>query len=610
MPTIIRAPKRLIDLDDVVSLLSELADGHALVYDHDAGTFGLVHLASNAHASQHASGGSDTIKLDDLATPDDNTDLDATTGRHGLLPKLAGGTSTFLRADGSWATAGGAGASFSDAEGDPANVSDNAADGTSVYAARRDHVHTIGAGVVSSTMLADGAALAEILDDDGTGSLLDADLLDGSHASAFATSGHTHEVDQRADVFSDAEGDAAAVSTTAADGTSTYAARRDHVHDLTATTVRALGFFDTSNDGTGSGLDSDTVDGSHASAFATSGHNHDVAYATAAHTHEVDQRADMFSDAEGDPAAVGTAADGTSVYASRRDHVHAATHGALSGVGANDHHNQAHVLDGGDHTVSGLTSGHFLKATGAAAFGFAAHGLGYSDVGAASSGHNHDASYATAAHTHEVDQRADVFSDAEGDPANIGSVADGTSTYAARRDHVHAIGSGTVTAAMLEDALDLGGKTSVEIPNGAGGTTVDAAGEVTIDSTSRTLNFYDGTAEVVLNPVKHAAFLLESPAAADDLPIFRFDVAVTLIKTVYAIAGGTNWVGQVQEANDAQGTSAADTQSADSTVASNTTVTSYSNASFDAGDYATLKTTSVSGSVTWLHVTIYWRENP
>lgn len=45
------------------------------------------------------------------------------------------------------------------------------------------------------------------------------------------------------------------------------------------------------------------------------------------HTHEVDQRADMFSDAEGDPAAIGTAADGTSTYAARRDHVHAITNG-------------------------------------------------------------------------------------------------------------------------------------------------------------------------------------------------------------------------------------------------------------------------------------------
>jgi len=46
------------------------------------------------------------IKLDDFATPDDNTDLDATTGRHGLLPKLGGGTTNFLRADGAWAAPG------------------------------------------------------------------------------------------------------------------------------------------------------------------------------------------------------------------------------------------------------------------------------------------------------------------------------------------------------------------------------------------------------------------------------------------------------------------------------------------------------------------------
>lgn len=42
----------------------------------------------------------------------------------------------------------------------------------------------------------------------------------------------------------------------------------------------------------------------------------------------------------------------------------------------------SHQLDGALHTVSGLTSGHFLKATGATSFGFAAHGLTYADVGA------------------------------------------------------------------------------------------------------------------------------------------------------------------------------------------------------------------------------------
>lgn len=64
-------------------------------------------FAPAAHATSHKSGGSDAIKLDDLAAPDDNTDLDATTTKHGLLPKLGGGTTNFLRADGTWAAPGG-----------------------------------------------------------------------------------------------------------------------------------------------------------------------------------------------------------------------------------------------------------------------------------------------------------------------------------------------------------------------------------------------------------------------------------------------------------------------------------------------------------------------
>lgn len=42
-------------------------------------------------------------KLDAFGTPDDVSTLDASTARHGLLPKLGGGTANFLRADGAWA---------------------------------------------------------------------------------------------------------------------------------------------------------------------------------------------------------------------------------------------------------------------------------------------------------------------------------------------------------------------------------------------------------------------------------------------------------------------------------------------------------------------------
>ena len=74
--------------------------------------------------------------------------------------------------------------------------------------------------------------------------------------------------------------------------------------------------------------------------------------------------------------------------------------------------------------------------------------------------------------------------------------------------------TGNTTLATLLGAVDGGGATSLEIPNGAGGTTVNATGEVTVDSTARSLNFYDGTAEVVLNPEVCDAFALNNATAA------------------------------------------------------------------------------------------------
>lgn len=46
------------------------------------------------------------IKLDDLDAPDDNTDLDASTVKHGLMKKFPGGTTNFLREDGTFASPG------------------------------------------------------------------------------------------------------------------------------------------------------------------------------------------------------------------------------------------------------------------------------------------------------------------------------------------------------------------------------------------------------------------------------------------------------------------------------------------------------------------------
>lgn len=70
-----------------------------------AGLSGLLAdpQAPTTHAVSHQSAGGDPIKLDDLAAPDDNADLNASTAAHGLMQKYPGGTTIFLRGDGAFA---------------------------------------------------------------------------------------------------------------------------------------------------------------------------------------------------------------------------------------------------------------------------------------------------------------------------------------------------------------------------------------------------------------------------------------------------------------------------------------------------------------------------
>jgi hypothetical protein len=89
------------------------ADSDAKVPSQKAVKTALSGKAAATHATSHKSGGADAIKLDELAAPTDVTTLNATTSAHGLLPKLGGGTTNFLRADGTWAApAGGGGGSL------------------------------------------------------------------------------------------------------------------------------------------------------------------------------------------------------------------------------------------------------------------------------------------------------------------------------------------------------------------------------------------------------------------------------------------------------------------------------------------------------------------
>lgn len=78
--------------------------------DLEAGTDFPSLSTFNDHSARHESGGSDAIKLDDLAAPDDNTDLNVSTSLHGLAPKITGSDGDVLTKSGSsavWSTPSG-----------------------------------------------------------------------------------------------------------------------------------------------------------------------------------------------------------------------------------------------------------------------------------------------------------------------------------------------------------------------------------------------------------------------------------------------------------------------------------------------------------------------
>lgn len=59
-----------------------------------------------AHSATHKSTGTDAIKLDELAAPDDITDLNVSTSAHGLCPKLSGVSGAYLDSEGNWTIPG------------------------------------------------------------------------------------------------------------------------------------------------------------------------------------------------------------------------------------------------------------------------------------------------------------------------------------------------------------------------------------------------------------------------------------------------------------------------------------------------------------------------
>jgi len=73
-------------------------------------------------------------------------------------------------------------------------------------------------------------------------------------------------------------------------------------------------------------------------------------------------------------AGVASDADALHTHDGLASGSHTHTHASTTGQTVNDHHNQAHAIDGADHTLAGATSGYVLTATSATTFAFTAPG--------------------------------------------------------------------------------------------------------------------------------------------------------------------------------------------------------------------------------------------
>jgi len=158
---------------------------------------------------------------------------------------------------------------------------------------------------------------------------------------------------------------------------------------------------------------------------------------------------------------------------------------------------------------------------------------------------------------------------------------------------------------------DFGGATSLEIPNGAGGTTVDAAGEVTVDTTSGTVNFHDGTAERVLSPILTKSITVEDPANGDLLVMWLNNVAGTVTGISFASLAGTSVLFSILYHATLIQTAGAVTIHTD-TCTSGTTewnVSPSGTAAFAATGIIMLSVTTVTGSVTDFTATVHYRND-
>jgi hypothetical protein len=433
-----------INLDGGTDIGAALADEDLILVDDGAG--GTNRKSAMSRVKTYAQG----IKLDDLTAPDDNTDLDASTSKHGLLLKATAPAANELN------VVGIANGETAYTNKDLFNTTNPAAlgvasSGTGVQASRSDHVHAM-----PSAADVGAATTSTKLDDFGTpDDNTDLDASTSRHGLLLkATAPAANELNvvgigngetayTNKDLFNTT---APAAFGTAAAGTAVQASRSDHVHPGTITGLDIDGATDIGadladadliivDDGAGGTnrkaamsrvktyaqgikIDDLTAGDDNTDLDASTTKHGLLLKATAPAANELNvvgiangetayTNKDLFNTTT--PGQVGTGAAGTAVQASRSDHVHGAP--KLDDNAAPD--------DNTDLNASTSAHGLLLKATAPAA------GL-MNVVGIENGG----TVYAN---------KALFDASVPGNSTSVQSAATGSAMVAARRDHTHGV---------------------------------------------------------------------------------------------------------------------------------------------------------------------------
>jgi hypothetical protein len=144
------------------------------------------------------------------------------------------------------------------------------------------------------------------------------------------------------------------------------------------------------------------------------------------------------------------------------------------------------------------------------------------------------------------------------------------------------------------------------IPSGAS-PTVDAAGEIAVDTTSDQLIYFGGAKRVVTHK-KQIDFAIKTPVDADDFFLFKAQTAITITDIYVITIGGTSIAVDIQECTSS-GTSCTtvdDAITADTDGAEDDGT--LSNGSIDAGDWIKVVLAAPSGTVNYLTGSLYYVE--